>query len=169
MRLVRGAPDPDDADDTVRYRDDVASPLVHDVRYVPPTLRQRFGALELTLRVPASSTVTLTYTVLKHMLHYDEHVPDAHRGRDWPPAMFWPTAGGVAWREVHAAQPVADVQPARMYAPPSLLEMAVPDFSMPYNIILFYSTLAALFIGNLLNTMLRRYRDVYREVGAPAT
>ena len=52
------------------------------------------------------------------------------------------------------------VQPARMYAPPSLLDIAVPDFSMPYNIILFYSTFVALFFGSLLNDMVRRFYDV---------
>ena len=39
--------------------------------------------------------------------------------------------------------------------------MVLPDFSMPYNVILFYSTFVALFFGTMLNHLLRRYRDVY--------
>ena len=54
------------------------------------------------------------------------------------------------------------MQPTRLYAPPSLLDIAVPDFSMPYHIIRFYSTFVALFFGSLLNNMMRRYSDVYR-------
>ena len=52
---------------------------------------------------------------------------------------------------------------ARMYAAPTLLDMAVPDFSMPYNVILFYSTFVALFFGSMLNVMVRIFRDVYVE------
>ena len=150
MRLT-----PDESDERVRYRDDVDAPFVTHTEYTPAQLRGATGAVALTLRVPASSTLTVTYTLVKQMLHYSEHVPDPHRGIDLSPALFVPLDAGV-WR------PAARVQPTRLYAPPSLLDIAVPDFSMPYNIILFYSTFVALFFGSLLNNMMRRYSDVYR-------
>ena len=138
-------------EEAVRYRDELDTPFVTDAHYRPATLRARTGAVELVVRVPARSTLTVSYVLTKRVLHYDEHVPDPHRGIDLPPALFVPR--GVP-RRAHA------VQPARMYAPPSLLDIAVPDFSMPYNIILFYSTFVALFFGSLLNVMVRRFYDV---------
>ena len=73
------------------------------------------------------------------------------------PVVFQHAAGGVVMGEdlgLHA------VQAERIYTPPSLLDIAVPDFSMPYNIILFYSTYVALFFGSMLNAMVRRFHDV---------
>ena len=97
------------------------------------------------------------------MLHYNEHMPDSHRGIDLPPALFLPLHGARPWADVHRGLDVHRVQASRMYTEPSLLDMAVPDFSMPYNVILFYSTFVALFFGSLLNLLVRRYRDVYQQ------
>ena len=150
-------------EDAVSYRDDYDAPFVTASTYRPAVLRGKTGAVELVLRVPAQSTLTVTYTLLKRVLHYDEHVPDPHRGIDLPPAVFVPLATGQptrAWAYAHRHRPVHAVQAERLYAPPSLLDIAVPDFSMPYNIILFYSTYVALFFGSLLNAMVRRFHDV---------
>lgn len=153
----------DDADGTVRFTDDVSRPFVVNATYKPPKVRKTMGSLELVLRVPSSSTLTVSYVLRKHMLHYDEHIPDPHRGMDLPPALFMPLgARGRAWSETHKHWPVSYVQAPRLYSTPGLLDMILPDFSMPYNVILFYSTFAALFFGTVLNQMLRRYRDVYR-------
>lgn len=161
----------DEADDVVRYRDDVAPTFIVSAHYMPPARRRRPSVLELELRVPAASTLTVTYTLVKQVLHYDEHVPDPHRGLDLPPPMFVPLVRPLVeherrprtWAAAHAKSPAAVAQPARMYAAPTLLDMAVPDFSMPYNVILFYSTFVALFFGSMLNVMVRIFRDVYVE------
>ncbi|WFD05989.1 Subunit of the glycosylphosphatidylinositol transamidase complex-like protein [Malassezia vespertilionis] len=147
----------DEHDGFVRFRDEVETPFVGDAAYTPPVLRNSTGSVELTLRVPAASTLTVTYTILKRVLHYAEHVPDPHRGVDLPPAMF------VLLHTPTHASAMARVQAARIYTAPSLLDIAVPDFSMPYNIILFYSTFVALFFGSLLNIMIRRFYDVVVE------
>lgn len=154
----------DETDDMVRFRDDISEPFVVNSMYKPAKVRHVMGAMELELRVPAASTLTVTYTLKKHMLHYDEHLPDPHRGRDLPPAVFMPLgAHGESWLASHAHEPVYLVQAPRMYTTPSLLDIVLPDFSMPYNVILFYSTFVALFFGTLLNQFLRRYRDLYRS------
>lgn len=152
-----------DDEETVRYRDDFDTPFVAHAHYQPSQLRNKTGAVELTLRVPAASTLTVTYTIVKRVLHYDEHVPDPHRGIDLPPALFVPVVHGRPWAYVHRQAPVHAVQSERIYAPPSLLDIAVPDFSMPYNIILFYSTFVALFFGSMLNLMVRQFYDVVIE------
>lgn len=150
----------DEQDDVVRYTDEIDSPFVVHASYVPADVRRRSGSLELVLRVPAASTLTITYTLEKHMLHYNEHMPDSHRGVDLPPALFLPLRSGAPWADAHRALDVHRVQASRIYTAPSLLDMAVPDFSMPYNVILFYSTFVALFFGSLLNLLVRRFRDV---------
>lgn len=158
----------DDGDEVVHYRDDVAEPHVLSMYYDPPVLRERTGMLELELRVPASSTLTVTYTLAKQMLHYEEHVPDPHRGRDLPPALFVPLGRGAAAPGGARPWPVvawsAPAQAQRIYTPPGLVDVAMPDFSMPYNVILFYSTYVALFFGNMLNLIMRTFRDIWTEV-----
>ncbi|KAK0557184.1 Subunit of the glycosylphosphatidylinositol transamidase complex-like protein [Tilletia horrida] len=48
----------------------------------------------------------------------------------------------------------------RIYTEPALIELAVPDFSMIYNLILFTSTEIALFFGSMFNLLVRRFGDV---------
>ncbi|WFD33781.1 Subunit of the glycosylphosphatidylinositol transamidase complex-like protein [Malassezia cuniculi] len=156
----------DEDDEVVHFADDVTEPHVVSLNYQPPVVRQRTGAVELELRVPQASTLTVTYELVKHMLHYEEHVPDPHRGRDLSPAVFVPLArngsGGSRPRPVNALP--AEGQAKRIYTPPSLVDVALPDFSMPYNVILFYSTYVALFFGHMLNLIMRTIRDVWVRV-----
>ncbi|KAL9938179.1 hypothetical protein V8E36_002802 [Tilletia maclaganii] len=48
----------------------------------------------------------------------------------------------------------------RVYTEAALIELAVPDFSMIYNLILFTSTEIALFFGSMFNLLVRRFGDV---------
>ncbi|KAK0531939.1 Subunit of the glycosylphosphatidylinositol transamidase complex-like protein [Tilletia horrida] len=48
----------------------------------------------------------------------------------------------------------------RVYTEAALIELAVPDFSMIYNLILFTSTEVALFFGSMFNLLVRRFGDV---------
>ena len=52
----------------------------------------------------------------KSFLRYAQHPPDAHRGFDVAPAAIIAEDG------------------SKIYTNPSLIEVAVPDFSMPYNV-----------------------------------
>ncbi|WFC97572.1 Subunit of the glycosylphosphatidylinositol transamidase complex-like protein [Malassezia yamatoensis] len=152
--------------DTIEYRDDFDTPFITSTKYRPSQLRGKMGAMELGLRVPAQSTLHVTYAIIKRHLHYDEHLPGPHRGSDLPPALFVPVSQSASqhtWGQIHRHLPSKQVQAERIYTPASLLHTAVPDFSMPYNIILFYSTFVALFFGSFLNIMVRRYSDVYIE------
>lgn len=45
---------------------------------------------------------------------------------------------------------------AQVYTEGLLLPLALPDFSMPYNVTCFTCTLLAVYLGGLLGTMLRR-------------
>ncbi|CAD6951463.1 unnamed protein product [Tilletia controversa] len=48
----------------------------------------------------------------------------------------------------------------RVFTEAALIELAVPDFSMIYNLILFTSTEIALFFGSIFNLLVRRFGDV---------
>jgi phosphatidylinositol glycan class T len=45
----------------------------------------------------------------------------------------------------------------RMYTSALLVDLATPDFSMPYNVIIMSSTLIALIFGTLFNMLIRRF------------
>lgn len=44
----------------------------------------------------------------------------------------------------------------QVYSPDLLVPLAVPDFSMPYNVICLTSTVLAVYVGSTLNALLRR-------------
>lgn len=134
----------------MRFADDLTAPLIENLRYSPSKPRGAPLHLEATVRVPPQSTVRLRFDYDKAFLRYAEHPPDAHRGFDIAPAIiFLPglTTG-------------ASGKMPRLYTSPGLVEVAVPDFSMPYNVIIFTSTLIALCAGSVLNNLVRKYADV---------
>ena len=123
--------------------------------YTPPVPHARPALLQTLLTLPPNSTVRLTMDVVKPFLRYTEHPPDAQRGWDLPPAVFVPLANATGAR------------PRRVYTPVLLVDLATPDFSMPYNVIIFTSTAIALAFGGLYNILVRRF--VGRDEGPEVT
>ena len=115
--------------------------LVRDIYYRPAVDRERGSQLELRMAVPARSTVFLTYDFEKSILRYTEYPPDANRGFD--------VAGAV----------ITTLAPRRLSLRTTslLLYLPTPDFSMPYNVIIFTSTATALAFGGLYNILVRRF------------
>ena len=97
--------------------------------------------LQATLELPPRETLHLSLRVGKAFLRYREHPPDAQRGWDLPPAVLVPT----------------DAPHGRIYTSALLVDLATPDFSMPYNVIIMSSTLIALIFGSLFNMLIRRF------------
>ena len=61
----------------------------------------------------------------------------------------------------------------RMYTPALLVDLATPDFSMPYNVIIMSCTLIALIFGSVFNLLTRKFVVVHVNpapdaVAAPA-
>lgn len=121
---------------------------------------------EPLLTLPAESTVHITIEVTKGFLRYTEHQPDAQRGWDLPPAVLVPVppknatyAHRVDGEGTYSSQapglPPLSLQ--RMYTPVLLVDLATPDFSMPYNVIIMSSTLIALAFGSLFNYLTRKF------------
>jgi len=89
----------------------------------------------------------MTMDVTKAFLRYTEHPPDAQRGWDLPPAVFVP---------IRADKEGSD-ELERIYTPILLVDLATPDFSMPYNVIIMSSTLLTFIFGSIFNLLTRKF------------
>ncbi|KDN46451.1 Gpi16 subunit, GPI transamidase component [Tilletiaria anomala UBC 951] len=152
---LKGHTPSEDESRRVYFRDELEPPFLLSLAHQPPVPRERSFLLEAELRIPPSSTLILTYDVAKAYLRYTEHLPDAHRGFDLPSAVITPLL------DSSSRQGLAVLQQARIYTQPALLEVAVPDFSMPYNVIIMTSTIIALFFGSVFNNLTRKYSDIF--------
>jgi phosphatidylinositol glycan class T len=109
--------------------------------YLPSRPHDKPALLQAIIELPPDDAVHLSLRVRKAFLRYQEHRPDAQRGWDLPPAVFVPL----------------DRPHDRIYTSALLVDLATPDFSMPYNVIIMSSTLIALIFGSLFNLLIRRF------------
>lgn len=120
--------------------------LISNISYIPPVPHARPTTFQSILTLPPKSTIYLTIDVTKSFLRYTEHPPDAQRGWDLPPAVIVPLSA-------------SDSQPLhpRIYTPILLVDLATPDFSMPYNVIILSCTLMTLIFGSIFNLLTRKF------------
>ncbi|GBG87203.1 hypothetical protein CBR_g44939 [Chara braunii] len=161
-------------------------------RFVPAEDRLSPWVMELRLRLPVGTkTMSISLEFDKGFLRIDEHPPDASRGLDLPSAVvaFERVASchsGQARRAtplceafVHGmdaleANTGAETSPllqnlqaesaVHIYTESLLVPLAIPDFSMPYNVITLTCTAIAVFFGSMFNALKRRYSEVPRRV-----
>ncbi|KAJ7747261.1 GPI transamidase component PIG-T [Mycena metata] len=132
--------------------------LLRDLSYTAPVPHGRAAALEAVLELPPNSTVSLRLGVGRAFLQYGEHPPDAQRGWELPAAVV----------VVLPEHPGNDSQ-RRVYTSALLVDPATPDFSMPYNVIIFSCSLVAFIFGSVFNGLTRRFIVVAaREPGLQA-
>ncbi|KAI0345537.1 Gpi16 subunit GPI transamidase component [Trametopsis cervina] len=142
-----------------KWNGETRDDLISIVSYTPPVPHARPTLLQAVLELPPNGTMHLTIDVTKPFLRYTEHPPDAQRGWDLPPAVFIPL---VPLNEsVRAASADNTIRPAarrfrRIYTPVLLVDLATPDFSMPYNVIIMTCTLIALIFGSIFNLLTRK-------------
>jgi GPI-anchor transamidase subunit T len=139
------------------------------MRDTSPTL------LEAKLRIPAGRKMKLTMDLDKRFLRYTEHPPDAQRGWDLPGAVFTPlpfnTSSSAPDSVGSAGIRQAIGVPERgertyIHTRTLLLDLATPDFSMPYNVIIMTCTLVALMFGSVFNMLIREFIVVDMTEGA---
>lgn len=118
-----------------------SSKIIEEIYYRPALDRTRGTQLELLMRIPPRCTVFLTYDFEKSILRYTEYPPDANRGFDVAAAVI----------TTRAPRAGLNVRTTSL-----LLYLPTPDFSMPYNVIIFTSTAIALTFGGLYNILVRR-------------
>ncbi|KAG7444102.1 Gpi16 subunit GPI transamidase component [Guyanagaster necrorhizus] len=134
---------------TMRVSSDTSGDdFISNISYVPSVPHSRPATFQAVLTLPTESTVYLTIDVTKAFLRYTEHPPDAQRGWDLPPAIILPLSSSNAIRSEFVG---------RIYTPPLLVDLATPDFSMPYNVIVFSCSLIAFIFGNIFNLLTRKF------------
>lgn len=138
--------------------DNGSEQLIQQVYYRPAVDRARGSQLEVRMRVPPATTVFLTYDFEKSILRYTEYPPDANRGFDVAAAVITildpdhdnhGKEGGVSGAHRFAAYTLRTTS--------LLCSLPTPDFSMPYNVIIFTSTAIALAFGGMFNILVRRF------------
>ncbi|BEI85142.1 hypothetical protein CcaverHIS002_0505430 [Cutaneotrichosporon cavernicola] len=135
--------------------------LLRGVEYmpsVPPT--PSTTTLHLHLTLPAHSVLRVSIPFTKLTLKYDDHRPDAERGREIPPGVL--TLLDIEGEDGEDGEGDGDVDHRRssrrhVYAAKLLLDVPTPDFSMPYNVIIMSSTVMAVFFGSLQGRLVRRW------------
>ena len=130
--------------------------IIQEIYYRPALDRVRGSQLELRVRIPPASRVVLTYDFEQTILRYTEYPPDANRGFDVAAAVI---------TILHPSSPSTSTSPftstssgsrrsggrktSNLRTTDLLLSLPTPDFSMPYNVIIFTSTAIALAFGGL--------------------
>ncbi|KAG6811243.1 hypothetical protein H0H92_008413 [Tricholoma furcatifolium] len=101
-----------------------------EVTYIPAVPRARPATFQCVLSIPPGATLDLKMDVAKSFIRYTEHPPDAQRGWDLPPAILTPfdPRQNSSFSANRGSNP-------RLYTPTLLVDLATPDFSMPYNCI----------------------------------
>ncbi|KLT45242.1 Gpi16 subunit, GPI transamidase component [Cutaneotrichosporon oleaginosum] len=132
--------------------------LLRDIEYipsVPPT--PSTTTLHLHLTLPARSTLRLSIPFTKLTLKYDDHRPDAERGREIPSGVL--TLLDVEGEDDESEADVDHRRSSRrrVYSAKLLLDVPTPDFSMPYNVIIMTSTVMAVFFGSIQGRLVRRW------------
>lgn len=115
--------------------------LTPSLSYTPSLPHTRPTTLLTHLLLPPNCTVRIHTPFLKQFLQYNEHLPDASRGFELTAAVLFPIPSTQEGEEEQV------VVPPKIHTTNLLVDLAVPDFSMPYNVIIMSSTVIALFFG----------------------
>ncbi|GAA5954935.1 hypothetical protein JCM21900_005940 [Sporobolomyces salmonicolor] len=134
-----------------------SSDIIADLDYTPPILRARPTTLQVLLRLPPRSACQLTLAYESSTLWYTEYPSDANRGFAVPGAIVVLLSPSPA-NSSAPFSPLTHRQPLlKLHTPTTLISLPLPDFSMPYNVIILTSTLIALFFGSVMNGLVRRW------------
>ncbi|KAF8650109.1 hypothetical protein AX16_005409 [Volvariella volvacea WC 439] len=130
-----------------------------NLTYIPSIAHSRPTTFQAVLTLPPRSKLHLTMDVTKAFLRYTEHPPDAQRGWDLPPAIITILEDHNNTTSTLASQSTERHWTGgrqRIYTPTLLVDLATPDFSMPYNVIIFTCSLIALLFGNVFNLLTKK-------------
>ncbi|KAJ7277954.1 Gpi16 subunit GPI transamidase component [Mycena rebaudengoi] len=144
--------------------------LLRSITYTPPVPHSRATTFRAVVALPPRSTVHLSIGIAKAFLRYTEHPPDAQRGWDLPAAVVvvLPSddtrnvanaslnGGSRSGPNGGAEEEYGDAG-TRIYTPTLLVDLSTPDFSMPYNVIIFSSSLVAFIFGSIFNLLTRKF------------
>ncbi|KAJ7252017.1 Gpi16 subunit, GPI transamidase component-domain-containing protein [Mycena rebaudengoi] len=144
--------------------------LLRSITYTPPVPHSRATTFRAVVALPPRSTVHLSMGIAKAFRRYTEHPPDAQRGWDLPAGVVVGLPSSDARNAANSSfnrdsnggvnGGVDDVYGdagTRIYTPTLLVDLSTPDFSMPYNVIIFSSSLVAFIFGSIFNLLTRKF------------
>ncbi|KAH9463058.1 hypothetical protein MJO29_008689 [Puccinia striiformis f. sp. tritici] len=126
----------------------------------PSIQRQRSSSIKLRLKIPKSGLepskktmkMEIKFEYEKDLLLYTEYFSDANRGFDLNPAL-------LIVPDHHPSPSNRSFENSkRFWTNAALIDLATPDFSMPYNVIIVTSTAMALFFGSVFNLLVRDFK-----------
>lgn len=123
--------------------DKADSSIINSIYYKPAVDRKRSSQLEFSLTLPPKLTITLTYQFDKSLLLYGEYPPDANHGFSIEPALI--TVFDDNLKVIYELRTTS-----------LLLSLPTPDFSMPYNVIIFTFTVLSLAFGSVFNLLTKK-------------
>ncbi|GMM34718.1 GPI-anchor transamidase subunit [Saccharomycopsis crataegensis] len=137
-----------DQQDTVNNEE-----IIKDISYVTAIDRQRPAKLEMVMKIPKQSIITVTYSFDKSLLLYSEYPPDANHGFELESAVVTL----IKYQESTSTSEPKEFDPYYVLRTSTLLvSLPTPDFSMPYNVIILTSTIMALIFGTVFNLLIKR-------------
>ncbi|XP_052864016.1 GPI transamidase component PIG-T [Anopheles cruzii] len=158
---------------TIRYGEQRLKPAF--LHYTPGVQRERPYGLEIGIRIPARTTVELSFDFDYIFLKWQEYPPDANHGHYIPSSiisLLLPSARNYSSVPREAAlfrQSFNATQQAgyflQLRTESLLLTLPTPDFSMPYNVICLACTVVALAFGPIHNISTKRIVAKGKDTG----
>lgn len=127
-----------------QVNDPLISDYIKEIVYNPAIDREAPTHFELLVKLPAHTKMKLSFDFDKAMLLYAEYPPDANHGFELEPAIF-----ALIDKDTRKVNYI-------MRTTTSLLTLPTPDFSMPYNVIIFTATVMSVLFGSLFNLMIKK-------------
>jgi len=115
------------------------------IHFVPGNFRQSSHILEMLLTLTPASTTTIYMNFQKGFLKWTEHPPDANHGFYISPSVL--TINSISDVYLNTLEKEHNM----IFSEAILVNIPVPDFSMPYNVICFVCTVIAVGFGQLYN------------------
>ena len=143
---------------TIKDEHNMALHPLH-VSFIPAVIRQSPHQLELVLNLPPLSKVHFEMQFTRGFLTWTEHPPDANHGFYVNPAVITVRKQDLILPE-HFYDSVH-----RIYGEVLLVNIPLPDFSMPYNVICLVCTVVAISFGTFYNLTAKRMQLV--SINAP--
>ena len=130
--------------------------LFHPTRisFTPASIRQTPHRLELVLNLPLLTSINLQVEFTRGFLTWTEHPPDANHGFYINPAIITARTTDLSLSPFYSD----NVQ--RIYSETLIINVPVPDFSMPYNVICLVCTVVAISFGTFYNLTAKRMQLV---------
>lgn len=175
----------DDESPYIRFGADNTTSPIRSMSYHPASIPRSFSSspnqddsrklqavstLEMELILPPAAIVEWKVPFTKQVLRYEEYGSDPNRGLEIGCGTIWEVLNveDLPASSSHDAPRIRKTESgvdSIWKTEVALIEVAVPDFSMPYNVIIFTSTLLALFAGSALNLLTRVFKDLKVAAG----